>query len=63
MTCTGSISFGNTVYSIIPHYEEWQNAKEICKWLGGNLLELETSVENEFIKDKVRTLNTGGTFF
>lgn len=35
--------------------------KENCKWLGGKLLELETSEENEFIKDTVRTLNTGGS--
>lgn len=36
--------------------------KESCKCLGGKLLELETSEENEFIKDEVRTLNTGGEF-
>ncbi|CAG2225662.1 unnamed protein product [Mytilus edulis] len=59
INCTGSITFGTSTYSIIPDYEEWDNAKENCKWLGGKLLELETSVENEFIKDTVRTLNTG----
>ncbi|CAG2239548.1 unnamed protein product [Mytilus edulis] len=32
---------------------------ENCICLGGKLLELETSEENEFIKDTVRTLNTG----
>ncbi|CAG2204147.1 unnamed protein product [Mytilus edulis] len=41
------------------HYEEWENAKENCICLGGKLLELETSEENEFIKNTVRTLNTG----
>ncbi|CAG2196170.1 CLEC3A [Mytilus edulis] len=32
--------------------------KDNCKRLGGNLVELETSEENEFLKDKWRTLNT-----
>ncbi|CAG2200924.1 CLEC3A [Mytilus edulis] len=59
ITCTGNITFGNSVVSIIPDYEEWENAKENCICLGGKLLELETSEENEFIKDTVRTLNTG----
>ncbi|VDI53195.1 Hypothetical predicted protein, partial [Mytilus galloprovincialis] len=31
---------------------------ESCKCLGGNLLELETSDENEFIKNDLKTLNT-----
>ena len=35
--------------------------QENCICLGGKLLELETSEENEFIKNTVRTLNTGGT--
>lgn len=35
--------------------------QENCIFLGGKLLELETAEENEFIKDTVRTLNTGGT--
>ncbi|XP_071123401.1 macrophage mannose receptor 1-like [Mytilus edulis] len=59
ITFPGSITFGNSKYSIIPEYEEWENAKENCKCLGGKLVELETSEENEFIKDEVRTLNTG----
>ncbi|CAG2246569.1 unnamed protein product [Mytilus edulis] len=33
--------------------------KENCDCLGGKLLELETAVKNEFIKDQVRTLDTG----
>lgn len=37
--------------------------KESCKCLGGNLLELETSDENEFIKNDLKTLNTEGNFF
>lgn len=36
--------------------------KESCKCLGGKLLEIETSEENEFIKNEVQTLNTGGNF-
>ncbi|CAG2243767.1 CLEC3A [Mytilus edulis] len=59
INCTGCITFCNSVYSIIPDYKEWENAKENCICLGGKLLELETSEENEFIKDTVRTLNTG----
>ncbi|VDI53194.1 Hypothetical predicted protein, partial [Mytilus galloprovincialis] len=27
ITCTGSIKFGTSTYSIIPNYEEWDNAK------------------------------------
>ncbi|CAC5411763.1 unnamed protein product [Mytilus coruscus] len=59
MTCAGCISFANSMYSIIKDLKEWEKAKENCKCLGGKLVQLETSEENEFIKDKVRTLNTG----
>ncbi|CAC5411762.1 unnamed protein product [Mytilus coruscus] len=59
MTCAGCISFGNSVYSIIEDLTEWEKAKGNCKCQGGDLLELETSEENEFIKNEVRTLNTG----
>lgn len=45
--------FGNLIIPVL--------IQENCKWLGGKLLELETSEENEFIKDTVRTLDTGGT--
>ncbi|CAG2188313.1 unnamed protein product [Mytilus edulis] len=58
-TCAGCINFGNSRYSIIEDLTEWEKAKDNCKCLGGKLVELETSEENEYIKDKVRTLNTG----
>ncbi|CAG2225663.1 unnamed protein product [Mytilus edulis] len=59
ITSTRSISIGNSMYAIIEEGATWQKANESCKCLGGKLLELETSEENEFIKDEVRTLNTG----
>ncbi|CAG2244638.1 unnamed protein product [Mytilus edulis] len=58
-TCAGCISFGNSMYSIIEDFTEWEKAKENCKCLGGKLVEMETSEENEFIKNAVRTRNTG----
>ncbi|VDI44996.1 Hypothetical predicted protein [Mytilus galloprovincialis] len=58
-TCAGCISFGNSMYSIVEDYTEWEKAKENCKCLGGKLVEMETSEENEFIKNEVRTRNTG----
>ncbi|XP_071123025.1 perlucin-like protein [Mytilus edulis] len=58
-TCAGCISFGNSMYSIIGDLTEWEKAKVNCKCMGGKLVEMETSEENEFIKNEVRTLNTG----
>ncbi|VDH92656.1 Hypothetical predicted protein [Mytilus galloprovincialis] len=59
MTCTGCISFDNSLYLISEDQLDWTTVKEECEHLGGKLVELETSNENEFIKNEVRTRNTG----
>ncbi|XP_052067182.1 perlucin-like protein [Mytilus californianus] len=59
ITYTGCINFGNSSYSIFEEHIGWDKAKENFERLGGKLAELETLEENEFIKEEVRTRNTG----
>ncbi|XP_071123659.1 perlucin-like protein [Mytilus edulis] len=47
------------MYRIFDEHVSWTTAKQNCEGLGGKLAEIETHEENEFIKNEVKTRDTG----
>ncbi|CAG2246554.1 unnamed protein product [Mytilus edulis] len=53
----GDLSFGTSFYKVVDEQVNWTTAKENCICLGGKLAEFETTEENEYIKNELRTLD------
>ncbi|XP_011442489.3 perlucin [Magallana gigas] len=52
----GWIHGGDSCYLIRSMTQNWAGAKVVCDFLGAKLLAIETSKENEFIKNELSTL-------
>ncbi|VDI35052.1 Hypothetical predicted protein [Mytilus galloprovincialis] len=57
--CTKCVSFGMSTYKIIEVTATWSEAMNNCSCFGGNLAEIETEAESEFITNELFTRNTG----
>ncbi|CAG2256713.1 unnamed protein product [Mytilus edulis] len=57
--CNECASFGMSSYSIIEVTASWSEAMNNCTCFGGNLAEIATDAENEFITTELFTRNTG----
>ncbi|XP_071123663.1 lithostathine-2-like [Mytilus edulis] len=59
--CTECVIFGMSSYKVIEVTATWSEAMNNCSCLGGNLAEIETEAESNFITHELFTRNSGAT--